>query len=199
MNRDNVLFLVIGVLVGFIAGYVAHEMMLERQPRRLVPGQETVNVAQPPGASGALASPQANDPQAAMDRVQRLAAYVRDNPNDVQAVRTLGDLNFDIGNWSRAIELYEQTDSLTPNEPDVLTNLGVAYRNAGRLDDAIESLRRARELDASHWQSRFNSVLVLAIDLERYDEAQPVLDELVALQPDNTDVQRLAEEVASRR
>ena len=49
MNKDNVLFAVIGILIGFISGYLLHEVMAARQPPRLRPGD--VAAAGPGGIS----------------------------------------------------------------------------------------------------------------------------------------------------
>ena len=37
MNKDNLIFAVIGILVGFIAGYLMHEVVASKQPPRLTP------------------------------------------------------------------------------------------------------------------------------------------------------------------
>ena len=49
MNKDNALFATIGVLLGFLAGYLLQEVMVIRQPARLLPGQAAVGR---PGAPG---------------------------------------------------------------------------------------------------------------------------------------------------
>jgi tetratricopeptide (TPR) repeat protein len=209
VNKDNLLFATIGVLLGFIAGYLLQEVMVLRQPPRLLPGQAAA-IAQGAPAAGPGMGPAPNqappdqgqgsaDAQASMAQVQQLRQYVEQNPNDADAVLQLAHLNFDIQNWGRARDLYLQYLKLRPENPDVLTDLGAAQRELGDFDAALKSFVRAREIAADHWQSRFNEVLVLAIDLKRLDDAQARLAELQRLQPDNPDVQRLAAEVARRR
>lgn len=213
MNRDHFLFLLIGALCGFIAGYVAHETMAARQPAPLWGGTVNAGTAQPgapqpggpqpgaaqrgPGQQGPQPGAPAG-PQAAMAEVQRLRAYVAENPTDYDAVRTLGNLNYDIANWGRAAELYEQYLSGRPDDADVMTDLGACYRNLGRLDDALGIFARIRELAPSHWQAHYNEILVIAFDKGDPEAALPVLEELEALQPGNADVVRLATEVRRR-
>lgn len=216
MNRDNVLYTTVGLLAGFIVGYLAHETVASRQPlpgwtlaaaeAQLRAGAATGGGA-PAGAAmgggtmgGGAAGPTSAAPAAAgMEEVQRLAAYVAENPEDADAVRMLGNLNYDIQNWSRAAELYERYLALRGREVDVMTDLGVVYRNLGRPQDALGLFAEVRELDPEHWQSRFNEVIVLAFDVEDLDAAWEASQELRRLQPDNPQVERLVAELERRR
>ncbi|RLC68092.1 MAG: hypothetical protein DRI48_00540 [Chloroflexi bacterium] len=49
-------------------------------------------------------------------------------------------------NWSQAITAYQQALTEFPNDVVALTNLGVAYSSANRLEAALESYERAKEL-----------------------------------------------------
>ncbi len=42
MNRDHALVLVVGLLVGFVAGYLVHEVMASSQPPRRYAAAERV-------------------------------------------------------------------------------------------------------------------------------------------------------------
>ena len=216
MNKDNLLFVIIGVLLGFAAGYVLHEVVSSRQPPRLTPelrariAMEGESVTGPPvgeapaapqDAGAAPAAGAAGNPGAgpAMAQIQELRDYVNKNPNDADAVRKLADLNFDIRNWSRAQELYGHYLTLRPNDPDVLTDLGIAFRESKQFDEALERFRQAKKVAPEHWQSLYNEVVVLAFDLKRHDEAQRVLEDLQRMQPNNPEVAKLATAVSQRR
>lgn len=193
MNRDSLLFLVIGLLTGFIGGYVMHEVMAARQPAPARPTQSAATVTAPTAAAAGAASA-----QPAMDRVQRLAAHVRDNPEDAVAIRQLANLHYDISNWQRAAELYSRYLELEREDLDVMTDLGATYRYLGRPNEALEQFRSVRELAPEHWQSRYNEVLVLAFDLNDLTAASTAMGELLSMQPDNPDVARLAAELKKR-
>ena len=210
MDRDKTLFMVIGLLAGFICGYVMHEFMAARQP---APGWATTagNVSPSgPGAAGQRASGAAGQrgPGApggaaggggpAMEQVQQLAAHVRDNPEDAAAVRQLADLNYDISNWQRAAELYEQYLKLNAADIDVMTDLGATYRHLGKQQEALEQFRNVRKLNPDNWQSRYNEILILAFDMDDLPAANAALDELVSMQPDNPEVARLATALKKR-
>jgi cytochrome c-type biogenesis protein CcmH/NrfG len=214
LTKLNVAFAVFGILVGFIAGYMMHEVLAARQPPRLTPelramittGEENGGPAAAPGPANA-GMPQGADPAAggpagggpAMAEVQQLRAYVEKNPNDAEAVLQLANLNFDIRQFQRSQELYTQYLKLRPTDANVLTDLGISYRETKNFDQALEQFQKARKLAPDHWQSYYNEVVVLAFDLNRHDEATRILAELQRLQPSNPDVEKLAKAVTSQR
>ena len=218
MNRDNLLFTLLGLMVGFITAYFMFEAMQSRQPARLLPGSAAAQLAgggdpsagggmagpaetagQPPGA-GPAAGPGAG-PAAApmMAQIQQLKDRVQKNPDDAEAVLQLANANFDIQRWDNARDLYTHFLELRPGEPDVVTDLGITYRALGQYERALGYFADAQKLAPDHWQSRFNEVIVLAFDLKQFDKAQTVLTELQRLQPGNADVARLAEAVERQR
>lgn len=206
MNRDNLLFATLGVLAGFISGYFVHEVMAVRQPPPLAVLQAAQAAAaggSPHAAGGPGApAPAAGAPGAGaapMAEIQRLRAQIESNPEDADAILQLANLNYDIRNWARARDLYTRWLELRPADPGVLTDLGVAYRGLGEFDEAMKRFEEAQRLQADHWQSMFNQVVVLSFDLEDHERADAVLARLRTLQPSNPDVQRLAQEVEQAR
>lgn len=213
VNKDNLLFLMGGLLVGFVTAYLFFEAMAARQPPRLTPQLRAQIVAGDDGgnAMGAAqdAAGAANAPAAAagggaqgggpaMAEIQQLRDFVEKNPNDANAVRQLADLNFNISNWQRAQELYSHYLELKPNDPDVMTDLGITYRETQQYDKALDLFRRSKQAAPDHWQSLYNEVVVL-MDLKKNDEAGQVLAQLQKMQPGNPDVAKLADAVARQR
>lgn len=199
MNRDNGLFLLVGLLAGFIAGYLLHEEMAGRQAPRRVPG-----TAAAAPAAGAMAAPGGGGGAAAsggapmMGEITRLRQQIAQHPDDAAAIVALANLHFDIQDWGAARELYERYERLQPGNPDVITDLGVCLRGLGDFKGAIAQFQRAQTASPQHWQSRFNEVVVLAFDLKDSTGARSKLAELRRLSPDNPDVERLASEVERR-
>lgn len=204
MNRDSALFLVIGLLAGFLAGYVLQEEMAEVQPPRRIPGAPHGETGGMAAASAAPQMPAASaegggaTPGAPMARIQELRLRVEQNPQDAEALLELANLNFDIQNWTRAQELYERVLAIRPADPDVLTDLGICLRAQGAFEEALGRFREAQGAAPSHWQSRFNEVVVLGLDLNDSAAAEPKLEELRRLAPGNADVERLAAEIRKR-
>jgi len=217
MTRDNLLYVTIGVLAGFISGYFTHEVMAVRQPPPLAVLEAAQAAAlagahadgatgtgeaggvppgDPRGTGGAVGAGGPGAPP--MEAVLRLRKQVEENPDDAEAVLKLANLNYDIRSWDRARELYEHYLTLQPAHPDILTDLGVCLRGLKRFPEAMARFEEAQRLQDGHWQSLYNEVVVLAFDLKDMPKAQQVLARLRQLQPENPEVSKLAEEVARR-
>jgi tetratricopeptide (TPR) repeat protein len=185
VNRDNALFLLVGLLAGFLVGYLAHEAMAGVQPQRLAAGAAT----DPHAAAGpAPGGGQMADLAALRETLER-------EPENREALLALANMNFDIGAWARAQELYERYLRLDPENADVLTDLGICLRSQGQIDAALERFREARRLRPTHWQSLYNEVVVHAFDRKDFAAAEPVLAELVRQAGDSPEVQRLVAEI----
>jgi Flp pilus assembly protein TadD len=202
LNRDHLLFLLIGLLGGFLAGYLAHEAMAGVQPARVAAGTAAAappsmapNVA-PGAAAPAGAAPAGADPMA---EVTALREAIERDPNDADAILRLANLSFDIQRWERAGELYARYLELRPGDPDVLTDLGITLRARGEFARALERFREAQSRAENHWQSRYNEVVVLAFDLKDYAAAERALAAIESRNPGNPDVARLAAEVRRLR
>jgi Tfp pilus assembly protein PilF len=189
LNRDNVLFLLVGALAGFLVGYLAHEAMSGLQPARL--------------AAGAPADPHAGveaaQPGDQMADLARLREILERDPENREALLTLANMNFDIGAWARAQELYERYLALEPGNADVLTDLGICLRSQGQLDAALARFREARAIAPEHWQSLYNEIVVHAFDRQDYATAEALLAELRRVAGGSPEVERLTAEIERRR
>jgi len=198
LSRDNALSVVIGILVGFIAGYLLHEVMAARQPPRLVHGEAGAVAAAGPGGPPA-GGPAGTEAEALMTEIRSLELYLAENPDDAEAVLRLANLSWSVESWGRCVEMFERYLELRPESPGLLSDLGICYRSLGRLDRALELFDRAQRLDPDHYESRFNEAVVLGFDQREFEAAERVIEELRALRPDDPRVEALAEEIARRR
>ena len=227
MNKDNAISVVMGLLVGFIVGYVLHDVMVAHQPLRRLPGEGAVVTSAaapdaenggggaPPddaaaaasaggssaagAAGGAGGAAAGGSPPPAMAAVQQLRDYVATHPKDADAVLKLANLNFDINNFGRAKDLYTQYLGLRGPNADVLTDLGTCYRQLHQFDSALAQFRRAEGLAPGHWKSRFAEVVVLAFDLNQNAAADQAFGRLQALAPGQPEVAQLGAALQRRR
>jgi tetratricopeptide (TPR) repeat protein len=86
-----------------------------------------------------------------------------------------------VGNWPVVIEASERLLKDTPNDHELLNNLGVALLEVGETTRAESSLRRANELheNAIHWNN-LGRVLLAA---KRYNEASAVFQRAIEFDP----------------
>jgi tetratricopeptide (TPR) repeat protein len=98
----------------------------------------------------------------------------------------LGNVYFDTNNVPKAIRAYEKSIELSPNNPNVITDLGVMYRRNGQPDKALEAFEMAIAVSPGHQQSRFNKGIVLRYDLNDRDGAVKAWEELLKINPNAT-------------
>jgi len=100
---------------------------------------------------------------------------------------------------AKARDYFARYLEVRPNDVDVMTDLGVTYRELGQFDRALDLFQQAHRLAPEHWQSLYNTVVVLGFNLKKYPDAQAALEELRKMQPNNADVERLATELDKQR
>jgi Flp pilus assembly protein TadD len=78
-----------------------------------------------------------------------------------------------LGNHDEARRLYTQASDFAPNEPSIVSNLGMSYVLTGDLAQAETILRRAAAMPGA--DSRVRQNLALAVGLSgRFDEAEKI-------------------------
>ena len=103
--------------------------------------------------------------------------------DDVEQLVQLGNQAYDAHNPQVAIPAYEKALRLRPDDSDVLTDLGVMYREMGDYQQAVDRFRKAMAVDADHAFSRFNLGIVLMHDVKDYAGAREVLEEFLRISP----------------
>jgi Tfp pilus assembly protein PilF len=79
------------------------------------------------------------------------------------------------GDFDRAVELYQGSLALHPTA-EAHTFLGWTYHFQGKIDEAIAECKRAIEVDPD-FGNPYNDIGAYLIDLKRYDEAIPWLEQ----------------------
>lgn len=116
--------------------------------------------------------------------IKHLEDEVAKNEQDVKAWIDLGNAYFDADSPEKAINAYLGALSLSPDNPDVLTDLGVMYRRNKQFEKAIEVFDKAAQVDPTHVQSRFNKGVVLFHDMNDKDGAIKAWQDVAKLRPD---------------
>lgn len=134
MTRDNLLFAIIGVLLGFIIGFIFSSTMNQRYG----PGSPaTISSAQnlpadhPPVQSG-----DSQDPQAIFAQVQASMKKAREEPNNFDAQVDAAKLEYQIQRYDQAVEFLLKANQLKPDNYDVVAMLGAANLEGGHYDMA---------------------------------------------------------------
>jgi tetratricopeptide (TPR) repeat protein len=89
------------------------------------------------------------------EAAQQLQAELEINPNHVQALTYLADLQMKLNHPEAAKPLLEKAISINPNDQLAHLDLGLLYIDAGRNDDALRELKTAEQLDPADQSIHF--------------------------------------------
>ncbi len=193
MARSPWFVFVLGLVVGLAVGYVVAERQpvppaRALQPARPAPAgpEQRVPDGHPPVGSGGTARPPLDE------EVGRLTGLLAQRPDDPALLAAVGNAYYDRGRWSEARDWYERSMAVKGDDPNVITDLAVVYRNLKEPERALELLRRAVAVAPDQWQAWYNTVVVLHYDLHRHDQAIAALERLVEIRRANPAVPDLA-------
>jgi len=182
MRADAIVFGIAGSLFGLIIGWVLGTQNAAGAARQSAP------IAQ--AAPAAAAAPSAAQP-APLDpaRVQALQAAAEKDAKDVQSRVQLGNLFFDAEQYPQAIAWYEQAIALNPADPNVSTDLGVAYYYTNQSDRALTQFDRSLATDPKHIKTLLNVGIVRAFGKNDLAGAAKAWEAVVAISPDSPEGQ----------
>ena len=100
-------------------------------------------------------------------------AHAPERP-DWRVLSAQGAVADQMGDHPLAQKYYESALKLVPDEPSVLSNLGLSYALAKRLPDAERTLRQASESPKADARMRHNLALVLSLQ-GKFGDAETVL------------------------
>jgi cytochrome c-type biogenesis protein CcmH/NrfG len=148
----------------------------------------------PAPASPVQETPQAASrpppPPAAQKRIASLRAAVERDPKDVASWIALGNAYFDLDQKADAVQAYGKALELQPDNPDVLTDQGVMYRQLGASDKALVNFEKASSINPKHVQSLLNLGIVYAQDLKDFDGAIKRWERVIAVAPSSPQASR---------
>jgi cytochrome c-type biogenesis protein CcmH/NrfG len=139
------------LIVGGIGGYLLHSSG--------TPAESSSPASSPAPTTGSSLPPSmlTTAPGQALDsQVKPLLARLETNPKDVSALTELGNVYFDASQWATAIGYYTRSLNEFPKNPDVRTDMGIAYYYTGDADRALREFDQALKDDPRHAQTLFN-------------------------------------------
>lgn len=162
-----------GLALGFLAGY-----LVARKPEPPI-----VAAAPAPPAADPSAHAHLGDQLARAERIRALEQETARNPKDVEAWIQLGNDYFDTHQHQKSVDAYAKALELQPDNPNVITDQGVMYKELRQPQKALENFQKANRINPKHLQSLFNMGVVYAEDLDQPDKAIEAWNRLIATDP----------------
>jgi len=133
------------------------------------------------------------------ERIHEVKAYLKENPDNVDALVALGDLYFESNQVYEGLEVFKKAEKLEPNSVHIQNDLGILYQKTGKYDLAIEKFQAALKLDPAHLNSLFHIGLIYRYNKGENKKALAVFEELLSKNPEPRIAKMAAEEVEKIR
>lgn len=203
MNKDNLVFLLGGVIVGIIAGVViANYSAGSRQTVQVAAPAPPAGMTQQQapaagGMTGQQQLPEGHPPideTAMKQEIARFEDILKKDPENKDAIVALGNLYFDINQFDKASGYYEKAVAADPKNVNLITDLGTCYLRTNDYGKALEYYNRSLAIDPNHFQTLMNLGIARMATGDRKGAAE-VWEKVVQLYPDNPEAAALKDAV----
>jgi tetratricopeptide (TPR) repeat protein len=186
LTRENFLFAIIGILLGFIVGFMLHGVMSQRDAEHSAATTQRQQLPpdHPPVGSDGAGSP---GQQQSMQEVQQMIQRARSSPKDFDAQIMAANLEYQIGQYDESIKFLLTANQIRPDHYGTIANLGMVNMDAGHIDAAEKWYRAALAKDPKDGQvlDGLSNVLLKA---GKAGPAEQIINRLAAADPTNEDL-----------
>ncbi len=192
MTRDNLLFAIIGLLFGFIVGFIFASTMSQRSatPTALSSGQLP---ADHPAVGPNAPAPNSGNMQA---EVTAQLEKARSEPKNFEAQLKAAELYYQIQRYDPAIEFLLKANQLKPDDYQTLVALGLVNLDAGHYD-VSEKWYRAATLKKNDDVAALAGLAAATLGKGDAKAAELAIANLEKVDPTSEDLPRFKEKLAS--
>ena len=193
MTRDNLLFAIIGVLFGFIVGFLFASSMNQRYG----PGAPVAQTSQMPGDHPPV-GPNAGGPASGNMQAEVTASIekARREPNNFEAQVKAAELYYQIQRYDPSIELLLKANQLRPDDYQTIVALGLVNLDAGHYDIA-EKWYKAALLKKSDDVVTLSGLAAATLGKGDAKAAAQAIANLEKVDPKSEDLPRFKDRLAS--
>lgn len=193
MSRENLLFGIIGILLGFIVGFMFASTMSQKaqQPQLAASGQSMPADHPPIGAENS-----SQNPEDVRAKVTSSLEKARNEPKNFEAQLKAAELYYQIQRYDQAIEFLLKANQLNPTDYRTVVVLGMVNLDAGHFDAAEKWYRAAMKM-------KDDDIMVAAglaeATLQKGDAkgAEEAIAKVEKIDPNNQDLVRFREKLTT--
>lgn len=141
MSRENLLFGIIGILLGFIVGFMLASSMSQKTPTTASMSQEMP--ADHPTVGGAPGPNAGGNPEQVRAQVTADIEKAKNEPQNFEAQMKAAELYYRIQRYDQAIEFLLKANQLKPTDYNTIVTLGMVNFDAGHFEPAEKWFRAA--------------------------------------------------------
>jgi tetratricopeptide (TPR) repeat protein len=130
MTKENILFVIIGILGGFIAGFMFANNVNQNGVRPAATTTMNSNSAIPPG------HPEVGGNSGEIQQVQAAIDKAKAEPDNFEAQIKAAEMFYQTQKFDGAIEFLKQANKIKPDDYETIVNLGNSYFDATKYEEA---------------------------------------------------------------
>ncbi len=176
MSKESLVVGLTGVFFGLLVGWI---IGTQQGNGRVAPPAQAATAAAPAAPGGG----QQQAPALDESRASALKTTAQQNPSDAATRAELGNLYFDAGRFTDAIDWYQQALKIQPKDANVSTDLGIAYYYTNDPDKALAQFDRSLAIDPKHAKTLLNIGIVRAFGKQDLKGAAEVWQKILDVAP----------------
>jgi cytochrome c-type biogenesis protein CcmH/NrfG len=181
---------------GFIAGLVVGVIIMNFSGSTGTPGGSRGSGAPAPITGGQEQGP---DRVKLSRDIAQLEDIVKKDTKNYQALVQIGNDYFDLGEAQKSVDAYSKALAIKGDDPNVLTDMGVMYRQLKDFPKALAAFRKAAAASPTHTQSRMNLGVVLMHDLNDPKGAIAAWEDYLRVAPNDPNAENIRRSIEELR
>jgi tetratricopeptide (TPR) repeat protein len=142
MSRENILFGIIGILLGFIVGFIFASSMSQKMQTASTASQALPADHPPLDSQGGGGG----NPDGVRAQVTADIEKARNEPKNFDAQVKAAELFYRIGRFDQSIEFLTKANEIKPDDYDTIVSLGMVNLQAGHNEPAKKWLTAALKI-----------------------------------------------------
>ena len=136
MSRENVLFAVVGLLLGYVIAFHLVVYVNQNQPAPAAGASSAASAEGLPADHPAVGGEGGADRQKLLAEAEQAAGEARKAPDDFDAQMKAAEGFYRAGSFEDAIDFMTRANKLRPDDYETVVRLGTVYSAAERFEDA---------------------------------------------------------------
>jgi tetratricopeptide (TPR) repeat protein len=171
MNKENILFGIVGLLLGLIVGFMFANNV-NQKAQTLAPNAAIKQNPNMPEGHPDISGSTNPSQMASMPQVQAAIEQAAKEPNNFEAQVKAAEVNYQIEQYDKAIEYLKQANKIKSDDYPTVVNLGNTYFDSGNYTEAERWYSSALEKKAEDENVRTDLGLTFIFrDPPNYDRA----------------------------
>jgi tetratricopeptide (TPR) repeat protein len=192
MTRDNLLFSIIGILFGFIVGFMFASNLAQREAS---PAAAARTQALPPDHPSVGGDTPGAAPGQMQAQVSSALDAARKEPNNFDAQLKAAELYYQIQRYDDAIGYLLKANQLQPDSYETVANLGMVNMDAGHFE-AAEKWYKAALLKKPDDVRVLDGLCAVFLEQGKAKETEDMIAKLAKADPSNQDLAQFREKLA---